>query len=431
MPQVTVILGSYNHGKYIGEAICSVLDQTFQDWELIITDDGSTDNSVEVIRSFEDPRIRLFCFPENRTACVASLNSFNHSQGQYIALLGSDDQFAADKLERQVRYLTEHPEIGAVFSYAEIVGEEGAPLPGTDHFYQQIFLQPNRSRTEWLNHFFFKGNCLCHPSLLIRRECFESLGFYDLRYANVTDLEYWVRLCSRYEIHIMPENLVKFRVRAKEANSSGDRPAPQMRATTETAWVLRLYNTPDFLRQFRQIFPELQLEESVPSALYPYHLARLAVDRGEFVVHRAFGLDLLYNLLGDPQAAALLEATYQFGVKQLIALTGQVDAYGYRQARELTEERTRLYQHQAELAQQIEQSQQAIAQLKDALQVSQTYTASLQQGLEQKEADLVLANQGLATAHDHLATAHAQLGAIAESRWWKLGQTLRRLRGRS
>ncbi|MGB8687985.1 MAG: glycosyltransferase, partial [Microcoleus sp.] len=85
MPKVSVVMASYNHEKFVAETIQSVLDQTYQDFEFIITDDGSPDRTVDVIKKFADPRIKLFCFPQNQGACTAMNNCINEAKGEYIA----------------------------------------------------------------------------------------------------------------------------------------------------------------------------------------------------------------------------------------------------------------------------------------------------------------------------------------------------------
>ena len=130
MPTVSVIIASYNHGKYISEAIESVLSQDYQDFEIVITDDGSADDSVAHIKTFTDPRIKLFCFPTNRGACTAMRNCLENTQGRYIAVLNSDDVFLPGKLTKQVRFLDAHPEVGAVFAHATVVDAHGDSLEG-------------------------------------------------------------------------------------------------------------------------------------------------------------------------------------------------------------------------------------------------------------------------------------------------------------
>ena len=96
-PTVSVILSSYNHAAYISAAIQSVLNQTFTDFELLIYDDGSTDNTHDIIKSFEDPRIKTFLYTENRGPRLASQEAFAAAQGKYIAIHHSDDTWSADK----------------------------------------------------------------------------------------------------------------------------------------------------------------------------------------------------------------------------------------------------------------------------------------------------------------------------------------------
>ncbi len=143
------------------------------------------------------------------------------------------------KLEKQVKYLDEHKEVGAVFSYARIIDSDGKELNDPSQFYSSIFVQPNRSRFEWLNHFFFRGNCICHPSMLIRRTCYDEIGFYDPRYAQLADYDFWIRLCMKYEIFIIPEDLVMFRVHA--GNISGQRPEAIVRDAWERTRILKHY----------------------------------------------------------------------------------------------------------------------------------------------------------------------------------------------
>ena len=100
MPKVTVIIPSYNHAKFIGEAIQSVLDQTFQDFEILIRDDGSKDNSIEIIKQFTDSRIKFAANPHNMGACYTANTMIDEANGEYIALLNSDDVWMLDKLEK-------------------------------------------------------------------------------------------------------------------------------------------------------------------------------------------------------------------------------------------------------------------------------------------------------------------------------------------
>ena len=214
-PKVSVILSSYNHEKYIAQAIQSVLNQTFTDFELLIFDDGSTDNSQEIIKSFSDDRIKLFLNEENRGPRIAGQECVKAARGKYIAVQHSDDLWTADKLEKQVAFLESHTEYAACFSQADFIDEDGnlQELDDKD-FYKNVFNQPNRSRAEWLRYFFYNANCLCHPSLLINRVAYEKYNLLDFHGLwQLPDYFMWIRLCFHADFYIMPEKFVLFRLR--------------------------------------------------------------------------------------------------------------------------------------------------------------------------------------------------------------------------
>ena len=104
-PKVSVVMASYNHEAFVREAIGSVLNQSYQDFELVITDDGSADGTVKAIQSVSDPRIRLNVFKENQGACAAVNDALARARGDYIAVLNSDDYFLPGKLEKQVAFV--------------------------------------------------------------------------------------------------------------------------------------------------------------------------------------------------------------------------------------------------------------------------------------------------------------------------------------
>ena len=173
MPKVSVLLSSYNHEKYVGEAIESVLGQTFSDLELIIFDDGSKDKSRDIISSYKDGRIRCFLREENRGPLVCLKEALEVAVGEYVAIHHSDDVWAPDKLAKQVAFLDSHKEYAACFTWANFIDEEGESFEVPEgYFYKDVFRQENRSGAAWLRHLFDHSNCFCHPSLVIRREMY-------------------------------------------------------------------------------------------------------------------------------------------------------------------------------------------------------------------------------------------------------------------
>ena len=144
-PKVSVILAAYNHERFVARSIESVLQQSFRDFELLVADDGSPDNTARVIKSFADPRLRGFYFQENgyqhtRNFCL------QHARGSYIAIQNSDDVYHPERLEKQVRILDSRPEVAAVFSWITLIDERDVEIPKDLNDGASWFNQPNRSR---------------------------------------------------------------------------------------------------------------------------------------------------------------------------------------------------------------------------------------------------------------------------------------------
>ena len=355
MPRVSVCIPSFNHEKYVRASIESVLAQSFQDHEILITDDGSSDRTVDSIRSVNDRRVSLQVLPQNRGACIALNASIRRGSGEYVAVLNSDDVFLPGKLERQVRFLDAHREIGAVFGYPSFIDDAGAPIADRDTFYGGIFRVENRSRAQWLRHFFLRGNALCHPTVLIRRQCYEDVGYYNPALAQLPDLDMWVRLVQRYDIHIIEEPLVGFRILSGNMNASAPRRDVAVRLTWEGRKVLDHYAGLDE-HAVVNAFPELaarvdwrrrprwlaglayrMLERYLgqndastsgrgtgqPKRPALWCLAELALEVGR-PAHVSFALDAMYSVLNREDSAARYQDCYQ----EFITHTGSYDPFG-------------------------------------------------------------------------------------------------------
>ncbi|MDI6871785.1 MAG: glycosyltransferase [Bacillota bacterium] len=316
MPRVSVCMAAYNHERYIGSAIQSVLDQTYKDWELIITDDASTDHTPEVISRFTDPRIKFFRSETNQGIAATTAKCAREAQGEYIAILNSDDLFLPSKLEKQVQLLNERPEVAAVFSHTWFINRWGKDYNKLNiGFYansRNIFNKANRSRWEWLNYFFYHGNTLCDPSVMARREVYTEIAPPDPRFPIAGDYNRWVRVCLRHEIFIIPEVLLHFRIHGK--NASGNWLGPRPRISWELLLILRNYlelTEPD---ELRRVFPELFRDLDPDPELIPYYLA-LAALKARSHTHRLFAVEVLSTLLGDRDKARRLQEKHGFGYR--------------------------------------------------------------------------------------------------------------------
>ena len=327
MPKVSIIIASYNTAKYIKQSIQSVLDQTFQDFEILIADDASSDNSIEEIKQIKDKRIKLYEFKENQGQFVVTNYCLQRAYGKYICILNADDAFEKQKLEKQTKFLDKNPNIGATFSFASLIDEDGKDFKSESHFYSKIFGQENRSRFDWLNFFFYNGGCFCHPSVMIRKSCHDQIGLYDQRYAQLGDLDFWVRLCLNYEVHVISEKLTKFRIRKNEQNTSADSPKSHIRTSYEFSHVFKNYLKIQNSEEFIKIFPEsLTRFRQVKSKFIPFYLGIISLDLNT-PEHKKFGLDVLFDTFSNTETAEEIEQHYGFSYKDIIKLTSKTDIF--------------------------------------------------------------------------------------------------------
>ncbi len=325
-PRVSIILTSYNHAKYLRESIESVLNQTFADFELIIWDDASIDESWAIIRSYPDSRIRAFRNETNQHG-VSNVNRaiLEQAKGKYIAIQHSDDIWEPQKLETQVRFLDDNPHIGAVFTRAHVIDENGEPFQDKSHFYSDVFDQPNRSRQEWLNYFFYHGNALCHPSVLIRKSCYETCGAYRYGLAQLPDFDMWVRLCLKYDIHVLPERLVRFRVRANA--SSADSPDARIRWHYEFLRVLDNYTRISSSEELTKVFPSAKQYVKADGIDVGFALAMIALKNTSLEPTQLFGISLLFDAVNEPARAKRIKDLYGFDLPEFLALSTKHDIF--------------------------------------------------------------------------------------------------------
>jgi glycosyltransferase involved in cell wall biosynthesis len=353
-PRVSVTMASYNHHSYVRAAIESVLAQSFQDFEICVTDDGSTDGTADVLRAIDDPRLSVVGFPINRGACLAMNASIGRARGEYVAILNSDDVFMPEKLEKQVQFLDEHPEIGAVFAFPSFIDENGMAVSEAESFYRGLFRVENRPRHEWLRHLFFAGNVFCHPTVLIRRRCYDDVGLYSPALAQLPDYEMWIRLLGKYDVHVLPQQLIGFRVLKGQANASAPRAEVRVRVQWEMTRLLARYLEFDDALLL-SIFPEIPVPalmrkpqgwtgrlaqralvrvlgrnteaggdgafataQELPPRPLAWYLGELALAVGK-PAHVVFGLDAMYRSC---------VAENDVDARHFIALSGSFDPFG-------------------------------------------------------------------------------------------------------
>ena len=335
-PKVSIILTSYNHAKFIRQSIDSALNQTFSDFELIILDDHSSDHSWEIISEYEDNRIIAHRNDTNQRMGNIRKAIDCYSSGEFIAIHHSDDVWEPTKLEKQVSYLEDHPNVGAVFTQAKIIDENNQPITTDNYPYYEKFKQPNRSRFEWLRFFFYNGNVLCNPSGM-RRKAFIKEIHPNNGFLQLPDLSLWVQLCFKHDIHILQEELTQFRVLSDKSNWSGDKPQNRIRVQFELFRIFDHYKKISTKEELVKIFPEAENYISENCADLLFALGMIALENGKSKPTHLFGLNLLFDALNDPSRANKLKEYQGFDQLAFFELSAKHDIFSTEKLRNMSQ----------------------------------------------------------------------------------------------
>ena len=209
--KISVILTSYNYEQYIKEVIESVLNQTFKDFELIIVDDCSTDNSAEIIKQFNDSRIKFIQNDKNYGLKYSVQKALNIAHGEWIAFLESDDLWVSNTLETRIKYIEQYPEIGIIFNDVEEFGDEEWLKAVENNF---IRTRKILNRLKFPKNIFYNINVhnliMTFSSVMIKREFFENLNFNTPIDAL---LDWWIYIHIAYntKAFYIKEKLTKWR----------------------------------------------------------------------------------------------------------------------------------------------------------------------------------------------------------------------------
>jgi glycosyltransferase involved in cell wall biosynthesis len=197
--KISVIMSVYNGEKYLKEAIESILSQTFTDFEFIIVDDGSTDSSLAIIKSYNDERIKIIN-NEGNIGLTKSLNkALNEARGEYIARQDADDISLPNRFEEQLKFLEKHSEVVLLGTFAYSIDKKGKIVG------KRIVLAKPRLKD------ILKENPFNHGSVMFKKEIVNQLGNYNelIRYSQ--DYEFWIRIAKHYDVRNLTQLLYKLR----------------------------------------------------------------------------------------------------------------------------------------------------------------------------------------------------------------------------
>jgi glycosyltransferase involved in cell wall biosynthesis len=206
-PTISVLMPMYNAEAYLGLAIESILNQSYQDFELVILNDGSTDKSLEIALSYQDKRIRVLENEGNLGLIYTRNRLITEASGDLLAWLDSDDVAIATRLEEQYDFLQKNPKVALVASWATIIDSNGKPTGG----FRKSYI-----KDEYLQALLLFVNYIVQSSVMIRKSFLPSIP-YQLPFSEDYDL--WVRVAAQYPIAILPSCLVNYRVHQTNTSS--------------------------------------------------------------------------------------------------------------------------------------------------------------------------------------------------------------------
>ncbi|WP_418511954.1 glycosyltransferase family 2 protein [Corallibacter sp.] len=252
--QVSIIIPTYNRATYIGEALTSIINQTYTHWECLVIDDGSTDNTKTVVSAYQDKddRIRYTTRPDSYPKGSNGSRNYGLSlaQGQYIAFCDDDDYWLHDKLEKQIPIFQQHPEVGLVTGNIEYVNSDG--------------MRTGRVIKQTGNHGYVFEEILLKNRLsmitpVIKREVFDKVGLFNTNFVIFEDWEYWRRVAYYYKFYALDDVLAC--VRKHDTNTSlivTQAPFEQYVRYRELTKALLKWGKSRFTKRDRQLIAEVE-----------------------------------------------------------------------------------------------------------------------------------------------------------------------------
>ncbi len=310
-PKVSIIIPAYNAIKYLPETVESVLKQSFTDFELLIINDGSSDNTVEWVSSISDSRVRLIS-QENKGLSGARNTGITSSKGEYISFLDADDIWEPTKIEKQVYKLDNDPTVGLVYTWVKYFYED----------IESVRLGDPDAEGNVLKAILEANVVMCGSNAMVRRFCFEEVGKFDENLTSIEDWDMWIRIASKYSFAVVKEALVYYR----QHNSNMSKNYEMM---------IQNFNKV-FERAFQLVPPDLfYIKEKAYGRVY-LHLAWIAWDRADYKISSVFLEKATHHC---PEISKLHDFQHLNRVSSARNLLGP---WGYKIARTVARQKNRL-----------------------------------------------------------------------------------------
>lgn len=395
---VSIVMVNYNQEKFLKKAIDSVLIQTYKNWELIIVDDGSTDRSVDIIKEYEDDRIKPIFLQENSHICIATNTGFAAVNGKYIARLDSDDIWEKEKLEKQMDFLQQNPDAKVCFTQIELIDENGENINDREPELLSLYNSRQKSREEWIKFFFFVGNSLL-PTLIFEKKLLDIVGGFKLNYCQTHDFEFLIRLIKHTDFYFVEEELVKYR------RTSAQNSASTVKKNT------RFFNE---YMDIRYHFFENMSDELFISAFKEFFHNKDASTHEEIVCEQAFLLEKCIGYSDDNPILGLFKLGELMNDEKYGRVLREKYNYTPKKYYEETCKKILWVKKDNEWKQELEKQKEDLKNKEE----------HIQKLLEIKE----LQQNHIIKVEQELEVFRQKLHAMEESRSWKMTQPIRKIK---
>ena len=288
-PKVSIITPTFNRAEFIEQAVSSVLGQTYANFELLIVDDGSTDNTRDLLEpALTDSRVRYFR-QENQGQSVARNRALSVAKGDFVCFLDSDNYWPAEKLKKQIELFTQQPDYDVVYGDIIVIDEMGREVT-----------RKNMSRySDDIARYMIRDNCVSMNTAMARSRCFDELGAMSGKRRVADDYELWLRFSAKFRFRYVPEFFAYYRVMDDQISSDKTR-------RFDSNWQI--------INDFRRDFPDAMSEQEFDSGFAAFHSRKARYlasqgDRSEALVEllKAIRLQPLRRATWRSLAAVLLK----------------------------------------------------------------------------------------------------------------------------
>lgn len=320
MNKVSVLIVTYNQENYIQDCIRSVLNQTYKDFEIIINDDCSTDNTLAKINELNNGNMKVIQPEYNQGINAAITNLIYQAKGEYIVLIGGDDMLQANHLEVVVNYLDNHPQISTVYSNVIPIDENNKIRYDLG---KDFIKTEDASSEKQLHQAFMYGNFVSSPGMVVRKDAIDKI--LPLPYGIVNNQDFKMHidlLINKSENVVLPDKLILYRQPHKNRNISAKGFTTELRESLELENVMDSFLNIKDVDWLEEIFKdEIESTGIIPySDTIPYFLGRMAM-LAKKDAKKNWGYHQIINFISEKENFDIIKQRYNFTYKDLLQLT--------------------------------------------------------------------------------------------------------------